>query len=139
MIGAKADMRVEIPEPCSEDWAAMSAEARGRRCTKCRSTVHELSRYTPEEAEEMLAAGPACVRAEVLSDGRIATRPSRVGRVLLAAIAAPAMLALSGCLQGKVAAPSEPESANSGTPAPNASSAEPSDGASTSPDRTSAP
>ena len=107
-------MRIEIPEPCGEDWTGMSPEARGRRCATCRTTVHELSRYTPEEAEALLAAGAACVRAEVLADGRVATRPSRAGRVLLAAVAAPALLALAGCLQGKTSTAVDPGAAEPG-------------------------
>lgn len=123
-------MDFEIPEPCSEDWGRMSPEQRGRRCAKCRTTVHDLSPYSPEEAEELLTAGE-CVRAQVLPDGRVATRPSRVGRVLLAAVAAPALLALAGCLQGKPSTATDTEAASAdsgaspGAPASGTSSAEP--------------
>jgi hypothetical protein len=101
-------MRIEFPEPCSEDWAAMTPTGRGRHCDACKTRVHDLARYRPEQAESLMSTGEACVRVQVLPNGRVATRPSRVGRTLTMVFAAPALLlALSGCVMGKPA-PAEP-------------------------------
>ncbi len=94
----------------------MTPDARGRHCAKCQAVVHDLSQYTPEQAEALLSDGAACVRAKLRPDGRVLTRPSRLGRVLTVAFAAPALLlTLSGCIMGKPAssAPTEAEADSS--------------------------
>jgi hypothetical protein len=50
--------------------------------------------YTPEEAETLLLSGttPACLRATILPNGRVATLPGRRGKFLLAAIGTPALM-----------------------------------------------
>jgi len=97
-----ADTTILFPEPCHEDWEAMRPDGhpdghqdgRARLCDVCDNMVHDLSRYTPEEADTLLFGGaiPACVRATILPDGRVATLPGRAGKVLMAAIATPALL-----------------------------------------------
>jgi hypothetical protein len=96
-----ADTHIEFPEPCHEDWEQMHPQGRARHCDSCDKPVHDLRNYTPEEADTLLtgAGGPACLRAHILADGRVLTKPSAVGRFLTAAIAAPAIfiaLAASG-------------------------------------------
>ena len=88
-----ADTHIEFPEPCLEDWNAMHPLGRARRCDSCDAPVHDLTQYTPEEADALLAGagGPACLRAHIAADGRVLTRPSRVGKLLTAAVAAPAI------------------------------------------------
>jgi hypothetical protein len=101
-----ADTTILFPEPCHEDWEAMHPEGhpeghpdghqagRARLCDACDKTVHDLSHYTPEEADTLIFGGaiPACVRATILPDGRVVTLPGRAGKVLMAAIATPALL-----------------------------------------------
>ena len=93
-----ADTEIWFPEPCHEDWEAMHPDGhqagRARLCDACDKTVHDLSHYTPEEADTLVFGGaiPACVRATILPDGRVVTLPGRAGKVLMAAIATPALL-----------------------------------------------
>jgi hypothetical protein len=84
-----------FPEPCHADWDRMKPEERGRFCESCRKPVHDLTQYTPEEADQLLtgSATPACVRASILPDGQVLTRPSLAGRMLTAAIVTPAIVA----------------------------------------------
>jgi len=89
-----ANTEILFPEPCHEDWEAMQPDERGRHCAACDKKVHDLTNYTPEEAERRLRKGaaPACLRATILPDGRVATLPSRRGRFLIAAIGTPALM-----------------------------------------------
>jgi hypothetical protein len=84
-----------FPEPCHEDWERMIPDGRARFCESCSKPVHDLTDYTPEEADHLLtgSATPACVRASILPDGKVLTRPSRTGRILAAAIVTPAIVA----------------------------------------------
>ncbi len=88
-----ADTHIEFPEPCQEDWDAMHPLGRARHCDSCDKPVHDLTQYTPEEAEGLLngAGGPACLRAHITGDGRVITKPSPFGKLLTAAVAAPAI------------------------------------------------
>ncbi len=98
-----ADTEILFPEPCHEDWEKMHPDGRARLCDACDKKVHDLSHYTPEEADGLLFGGetPACVRATILPDGRVATLPGRAGKVLMAAIATPALLfATAGAAPG---------------------------------------
>ena len=110
-----ADTTILFPEPCHEDWERMHPEhqdGRARLCDACDKMVHDLSHYTPEEADTLIFGGasPACVRATILPDGRVATLPGRAGKVLMAAIATPALLlatanAASGSRSGPAPVP----------------------------------
>jgi hypothetical protein len=109
------DTEIVFTEPCLEDWEAMRPEERRRHCDRCDKPVHDLVHYTPEEADALIfrPEGPACLRAQVMPDGRVITRPSRFGRILLAAVAAPLIAAApavaavdhkSGAIAGSVLA-----------------------------------
>jgi len=89
-----ADTEILFPEPCHQDWETMHPDGRARLCDACGKKVHDLSRYTPEEADGLLFGdhGPACLRVTILPDGRVATLPGRRGKLLMAAIATPALL-----------------------------------------------
>jgi hypothetical protein len=89
-----ADTEILFPKPCHEDWEKMHPDGRARLCDACDRKVHDLSRYTPEEADGLLLGDPvpACVRATILPDGSVATLPSRKGKMLMAAIATPALM-----------------------------------------------
>lgn len=84
-----------FPEPCHEDWDRMKPEGRAKFCASCSKRVHDLTHYTPEEAEHLLTASetPACVRASILPNGHVLTRPSLMGRILTAAVVTPAIVA----------------------------------------------
>ena len=86
---------IHFPQPCAENWNGMRTDGRTRFCDSCATPVHDLSQYTPEEAETLLvkAGGSACMRATITGDGRVVTRPSKIGRILTAAFAMPAMVA----------------------------------------------
>ena len=87
------DTHIEFPEPCHEDWDAMHPLGRARHCDNCDKPVHDLTQYTPEEADAVIqgAGGPACLRAQIAADGRVLTKPSRMGKLLMAAVVAPAI------------------------------------------------
>ena len=93
-----ADTEIWFAAPCHEDWEAMHADGhtdgRARLCDACDKKVHDLSHYTPEEADTLLLGDPepACVRATILPDGSVATLPGRKGKLLMAAIVTPALL-----------------------------------------------
>ena len=99
-----ADTEIWFPAPCHEDWEAMQADdGRARLCDACDKKVHDLSHYTPEEADTLLLGDPvpACVRATILPDGSVATLPGRKGKMLMAAIITPALLfATAGAATG---------------------------------------
>jgi hypothetical protein len=84
-----------FPEPCHEDWNRMRPEGRAKFCESCSKHVHDLTNYTPEEAEHLLSESetPACVRASILPDGQVLTRPSLAGRILTAAVVTPVIAA----------------------------------------------
>lgn len=57
--------RIVIPEPCHEDWAAMSPNEKGRHCTACNKTVIDFTGWTPEDIAAYLqkhSAGQVCGR-----------------------------------------------------------------------------
>ena len=85
---------IHFPEPCGENWDRMRDDGITRFCDHCAKSVHDLGQNTPEEAEALVvkAGGSACMRATITADGRVVTRPSRIGRVLTA-FAMPAMIA----------------------------------------------
>lgn len=82
------DTRIVFPEPCRADWEAMTPDGRARQCDACRKPVHDLSRFTVEEADALLTGegGPACLRAWIAADGAVTTLPSRSGRRLFASV-----------------------------------------------------
>lgn len=96
---------IRIPEPCGESWEGMTPEDRGRFCSSCQKTVHDLSAMSEPEAKALLRSGKdICV--SYLSDkaGTVRFRPepklvplSRLRRTAPAATAAGLALALAAC------------------------------------------
>ncbi len=73
---------VEIASPCSADWNSMAGDDRRRFCAQCKLHVHDLSRMTRDEAEELVrgaANGRVCVRLYRRADGTVLTRDCPVG------------------------------------------------------------
>ncbi|MBL4703572.1 MAG: hypothetical protein JKY54_03565 [Flavobacteriales bacterium] len=44
---------IKIPNPCSEDWAAMSPKQKGRFCASCKVHLSDLDQYSPSEISKM--------------------------------------------------------------------------------------
>lgn len=102
------DLRVSFPDPCSEAWQGMTPVERGRMCARCDKVVHDLERYSLDEAEALLRRAPgSCVRARVRCDGVVILRETgRAGtRTILAAAAAAGMLAAGQPAAAKVGGP----------------------------------
>jgi hypothetical protein len=66
---------IQVAEPCTQAWDAMSGDERVRYCAGCRKHVYDLSAMTRGEAERLVceAAGPLCVRFRRAEDGRVRT------------------------------------------------------------------
>lgn len=95
---------IEIPQPCHEDWDAMSLLQRGRHCDACRQTVHDLSSMTEREAKKLLSSGEdVCISFHEDDNGSIKFRPAPVvpltalTRRLPQVAAAGLSLALAAC------------------------------------------
>lgn len=68
---------IEIPEPCHADWDAMRPEDKGRFCSECSKTVHDLSAMTKEEAKGFLrrtGCNDICVSFQHHEDGTLLFR-----------------------------------------------------------------
>ncbi len=108
------DTRLHIPDPCHEDWDAMTPASRGRHCASCDKTVVDVTRMAPPVAvrylEQVRTALPSgahvCVRAHADRAGRLLA-PSATRRLLTNGLAAVIAMTIAGC-QGegpKVAQP----------------------------------
>ncbi|MBX0292513.1 carboxypeptidase-like regulatory domain-containing protein [Hymenobacter sp. HSC-4F20] len=55
---------IQVPQPCSESWAAMTPAAQGRHCAACNKVVVDFTRMTDAELLAYLgqAAGTTCGR-----------------------------------------------------------------------------
>jgi hypothetical protein len=91
-----SDLRVRFPRPCDEEWERMAPSGCDRVCARCDTLIHDLSRYTFDEAEALLRrGGETCVRARVDADGVVALKPGRTMRRMMIAGAAAGLLATS--------------------------------------------
>ena len=82
-----------IPNPCHEDWGAMSGDDQKRFCASCSKHVHDLSSMPEAKAATLLASGDVCVRYLYHArTGKIrfadAPRPSRIAASFALAAAA---------------------------------------------------
>jgi hypothetical protein len=61
---ARPQLQISIPQPCSENWAAMSPQGQGRFCAACATTVTDFSRFTDKQLLEYFAShsGKTCGR-----------------------------------------------------------------------------
>ena len=88
---------------CPMRWDDLDEDGPGRRyCRHCDDFVHDVSELTDEEARELLRRGgqrPACLRYEILPDGRVLTKSvSHYGLAVLS-VAVLAAGALTGCTE----------------------------------------
>ena len=51
----KNHFQISIPEPCSEDWDAMTPDAQGRFCGVCQKSVVDFTGKTPDEIARILS------------------------------------------------------------------------------------
>ena len=51
-------MRINIAEPCHENWEGMGSNPNGKHCSKCDKTVYDFSRFTDSEIIDFFKAGP---------------------------------------------------------------------------------
>lgn len=106
-MGVGANMRaaeIDIPQPCHEDWDAMTPLQRGRHCDACRQTVHDLSSMTEREASKLLSSGEdVCISFHEEDNGSVKFRAAPVvpltalTRRLPQVAAAGLSLALAAC------------------------------------------
>lgn len=94
------DLKVEFPEPCSEDWNAMRPHGCHRHCASCDKVIHDLAALTFEQAEALLAReDEACVRAAIGPGGVVRLKSSgrSTGRRMVAVAGASLALATAAC------------------------------------------
>ncbi|MEP6924082.1 MAG: hypothetical protein ABI954_06435, partial [Pyrinomonadaceae bacterium] len=67
--------RVDVAQPCSENWNEMQGNETVRFCSHCAKNVHNLSAMTRKRARKIVADsnGNLCVRYFRRPDGRIET------------------------------------------------------------------
>lgn len=95
-----ADLTVEFPSPCSENWEQMAPRGCHRHCAACDKVIHDLAALTFEEAEALLVSeDEVCVRAEIGRGGVIALKPTarNGGRRIVAAAGVSLALATAAC------------------------------------------
>ena len=51
-------MRINIAEPCHENWDGMGSNPNGKHCSKCDKTVYDFSRFTDAEIIDFFKADP---------------------------------------------------------------------------------
>ena len=88
---------------CPMRWEDLDEDRPGRRyCRHCDDFVHDVSELTDEEARELLRPGgqrPACLRYEVLPDGRVLTKSVAHYGLAVLFVAVLAAGALTGCTE----------------------------------------
>jgi hypothetical protein len=57
-------LKISVPKPCAESWAAMKPETNGRFCDSCATTVIDFSQFSDKELLEYFAnrSGKMCGR-----------------------------------------------------------------------------
>jgi CarboxypepD_reg-like domain len=106
-------LTVAIPQPCRENWQAMTPAAQGRHCAACDKVVVDFTRMTDAEVVAYLSrpSGPSCgrFRAEQLGRPLRATAEAPASRRWLAAALALLGLGVAGpaAAQTRSAAPQE--------------------------------
>ncbi len=78
--------RVRVPRPCSASWNEMRSidKSAARLCEQCEREVHDLSRMTNAEAEDLIgkAKGRVCVRLVRDAGGRMVTKDAESVRTV---------------------------------------------------------
>ena len=66
---------IDVPRPCTMDWALMSGDERVRFCSHCTKNVYNISEMTTESALQLIneSEGRLCISMRRRSDGTIVT------------------------------------------------------------------
>jgi hypothetical protein len=81
-VGKRRLEILDVKDPCSEDWDAMTGDARERHCALCAQSVYDLSEMSEPEAVALLSRpGRVCVRFYRRADGRVTTKDCTPFRV----------------------------------------------------------
>lgn len=101
---------IEVPNPCSQNWAGMSGNDEVRFCSSCETNIYNLSAMTRQEAEKLLnnSNGKICVRYEKNSKGKIVTAPPKLTQITRRATIAAGVLATALSLSAMNYAQGEP-------------------------------
>jgi len=97
-------LHISIPEPCSQDWAAMPAKLQGRYCESCSNIVYDFSQMSDAELFEYFEKNPSThcgrFRSTQLDREILPPRPKNIftRRINYAATALMAVLSLKGTL-----------------------------------------
>ncbi|MDB4994971.1 MAG: hypothetical protein JWM74_2403 [Myxococcaceae bacterium] len=102
---------LRIAAPCPARWEDMIGDDRTRFCHGCAKDVHDLSKFTREEAEALLAehGHGTCVRLTRRADGTVITGDCPVGTQRRRRRAAATALASSVALSVAAVCAYEPE------------------------------
>ena len=74
-VGKRRLEILDVKEPCTEDWGAMSGDDRSRHCAVCEQSVYDLSEMKEEDVVQLLSRpGRVCVRFFRRADGRVTTK-----------------------------------------------------------------
>jgi hypothetical protein len=88
--------RIQVPDPCKEDWNAMSERKEGRYCTKCDTVVPDLSRTSDDALIHLVHrdALPHCARfTQGQLDRVMRAQPDPVARLQALVLAAAVVVA----------------------------------------------
>ena len=74
-VGKRRLEVLDVKDPCSEDWSAMTGDDRERHCAVCEQTVYDLSEISEDEVVQLLSRpNKICVRFFRRADGRVTTK-----------------------------------------------------------------
>lgn len=92
---------INVPNPCHEDWNAMSRREQGRHCAQCDHVVADLTRATDQELLALFTsdAKPKCARFDPRQLDRMigVTEPMRTSNALPIAAFTTLAAVASGC------------------------------------------
>lgn len=106
---------VEVPEPCHENWDAMSGDEAKRLCDSCGCHVHNLEEFDADQAEALLnQPNKVCIRMQLDAQRGVKVRNGWIPQLIAASVLASAAALSPGQqaqdpvpLQGKPAPPVE--------------------------------
>ena len=91
------DLKVNLPNPCSEPWEDMEKIGCNGLCAVCDKIIYDLAEFSADEIETLLEESQdVCVRATIDQSGILKTRSANSRRIL-ATIGATATFAATAC------------------------------------------
>jgi len=107
----KNEIRLHIPEPCTEDWSLMTNTEKGKHCAKCSKEVFDFSSLNTTEVQQQFThfhsnQVEVCgqFRNDQLSGTENSTRtsPKRINRYMFSALATLLPWFFSSCKDRKI-------------------------------------